>query len=81
MLASLLIGYSIVVYLWAIEKHNKSIEAALRGYFYFKVNNHRFYTYNSALNYKNNLVDTDIIFEGFNIIKGWRIFYMRCTNN
>lgn len=55
---------------------NKSLEAFLRGYIYFKVNDKKFLLYNSALQYRKTVKD-EVIFIGFHIIKAWQCFYIR----
>lgn len=61
-------------------KMNKSLEAFLRGYVIFKVNDKRFYLYNTAVEYLESLPkDTAAEFAGLHVIKGYRCFYLRLT--
>ena len=55
---------------------NKTLEALLRGYLFFKVNERFFLTYKSA---KAERVATTgaVEFIGWHIFKGWRCFYKR----
>ena len=56
---------------------NKSIEAFLRGYMFFKVNNKFFLFYNSALKERKR-IQGFVNFVGYNIfLRGWRGFYIR----
>lgn len=55
---------------------NKTLEAFLRGYIVFRVNGKRFLRYNSALAHRKS-IEGDVKFDGFHIIKGWVIFYVR----
>lgn len=58
---------------------NKTLEALLRGYVRFDVNGKRFWLYNTALAERKS-IDGNVRFSGFNIFKGWRIFYLRQVN-
>lgn len=55
---------------------NKTLEALLRGYVLFDVNGQRFYRYNTALAQRK-ATEGDVLFKGWHLIKGWRIFYVR----
>lgn len=55
---------------------NKSIEALLRGYIYFRVNGQGFWTYNAA-NAVTEAARGDVSFVGLHVWKGWRGFYYR----
>jgi hypothetical protein len=58
---------------------NKSLEALLRGYVSFNVSGYQFRTYNNALSFKNHMLEKnclpEILFTGFHIFKGPRIFF------
>jgi hypothetical protein len=57
----------------------KTLEALVRGYLFFRVNDKYFLTYTPAREYRKTLSDSkikrDINFEGYHIIKGWISFY------
>lgn len=60
---------------------NKTIEAFLRGYIFFKVNDKVFFRYNSALA-EIKSIDGNVNFIGFNILyllllHPWRCFFLR----
>lgn len=61
---------------------NKTIEAWLRGYVFFRVNGRGFYRYNSANAYAEILQTEDdsirvsVSFTGFHVFKGWRTFLL-----
>lgn len=55
---------------------NKTIEAILRGYVLFRVNERHFFLYNSALAARK-AVKGDVDFIGLHIFKGWQTFYLR----
>ena len=55
---------------------SKTLEALLRGYVVFKVNDKWFFTYNRARNER--IATTgDVEFTGFHIFKGWTCFFIR----
>lgn len=55
---------------------NKTIEALLRGYVLFNVNDKRFLRYNSALAERKS-IPGNVEFTGLHIFKGWRAFFIR----
>ena len=57
----------------------KTLEAILRGYIYFKVNDKVFYRYNTALAYRESITG-NVDFIGLHIFKGWVGFYFRAVN-
>jgi hypothetical protein len=56
---------------------NKTLEAALRGYIYFRVNDKIFFLYNSALKERKSISESKhvVTFDGYHIFKGWKSFY------
>ena len=58
---------------------NKTLEAILRGYVLFRVNNETFFRYNTARE-KRLSITTSVSFEGYHIIKGWTGFFYRVEN-
>jgi hypothetical protein len=58
---------------------NKTLEAILRGYLFFQVNDKYFLTYTPAREHRKTLSDSkikrDINFKGYHIFKGWVTFY------
>lgn len=61
--------------------NNKTLEAALRGYLFFRVNNKKFLFYQDAKDYRVSIEEGPISFEGYHAVKGWRGFYYRLTND
>ena len=57
-------------------KINKSIEAFVRGYLFFKVNGKFFYFYNNALEERKR-INGNVFFIGFHIFKKYRCFFQR----
>lgn len=60
---------------------NKTVEAFLRGYIFFKVNDKVFFRYNSALAERKR-IEGNVKFIGFNIFylllfNPWRCFFLR----
>ena len=55
---------------------NKTLEAILRGYLYFRVNDDYYLTYNKARE-KRLSTTTNVSFDGLHIFKGWTCFYYR----
>jgi hypothetical protein len=56
----------------------KTIEAWLRGYVLFRVNEKWFLTYGRALAYRKAVPDDhDVSFAGWHLFKGWRFFFVR----
>jgi hypothetical protein len=56
---------------------NKTLEAMLRGYIFFRVNDKYFTTYTPAQRYRTTIETGELSFEGYHIVKGWRGFYYR----
>ena len=61
--------------------NNKTLEATLRGYLFFRVNNKKFLFYQDAKDYRVSIEKGPISFEGYHIVKGWTGFYYRLTND
>jgi len=56
---------------------NKTLEAILRGYIRFRVNDQYFLTYTPAQTFRKTITHGPIAFEGYHIFKGWQGFYYR----
>ena len=56
---------------------NKTLEAILRGYLFFRVNDKYFITYTPAQQYRKTITKGLIAFEGYHIVKRWRGFFYR----
>ena len=56
---------------------NRSLEAFLRGYLFFRVNGQYFALYNNALKRRKALIVGDVNFIGWHVWKGWIGFYIR----
>lgn len=61
-------------------KINKTLEALLRGYVLFRVNERYFLLYNSARSARL-AITGDVAFDGLHIFKGWRCFFARFETN
>ena len=59
---------------------NKTLEAILRGYLFFRVNGKYFMTYTPARKYRTTIDTGDISFEGYHIVKRWQGFFYRLEN-
>ena len=61
---------------------NKTLEAMLRGYLFFRVNDKYFMTYSPAQRYRTTIETGKLSFEGYHIWKRWQGFYYRieCNN-
>ncbi len=59
---------------------NKTLEAILRGYLFFRVNDKYFMTYTPAQRYRKTITKGLIKFEGYHIVKRWRGFFYRIEN-
>ena len=59
---------------------NKTLEAMLRGYIFFRVNDKYFMTYAPAQRYRTTITKGLIKFEGYHIWKGWTGFFYRIIN-
>ena len=55
---------------------NKTLEAMVRGYLFFRVNDKYFMTYTPAQQYRTTITGP-VSFEGYHIVKGWRGFFYR----
>jgi hypothetical protein len=58
----------------------KTLEAILRGYLFFRVNDKYFATYTPAQQYRKTITKGLIKFEGYHIWKGWTGFFYRIIN-
>jgi hypothetical protein len=56
---------------------NKTLEAMLRGYLFFRVNDKYFATYTPAQRYRTTIETGELSFDGYHILKGWRCFFYR----
>ena len=59
---------------------NKTLEAMLRGYLFFRVNDKYFMTYTPARKYRTTIETGDLSFEGYHIVKRWQGFFYRLEN-
>jgi hypothetical protein len=59
---------------------NKTLEAIVRGYLFFRVNDRYFLTYTPAQRYRTTITKGLIAFEGYHIWKGWTGFFYRIVN-
>lgn len=59
---------------------NKTLEALIRGYVLFRVNDKYFLTYTNAQRYRTTITKGLIKFEGYHIRNGWRGFFYRIVN-
>jgi hypothetical protein len=59
---------------------NKTLEAMLRGYLFFRVNDKYFATYTPAQQYRKTITKGLVVFDGYHIIKGWQGFFYRIEN-
>lgn len=59
---------------------NKSLEAFLRGYIRFRVNDQYFNTYIPAQKHRTTITKGLLKFEGYHIVKGWQGFFYRIEN-
>jgi hypothetical protein len=60
---------------------NKTLEAMLRGYLFFRVNDKYFMTYTPAQRYRTTIETGDLSFEGYHIWKRWQGFFYRTECN
>ena len=58
----------------------KTLEAMLRGYLFFRVNDKYFATYTPAQRYRTTIETGELFFEGYHIVKRWQGFYYRMNN-
>jgi hypothetical protein len=58
----------------------KTLEAIVRGYLFFRVNDKYFITYTPAQRYRTTIETGDLSFEGYHIVKRWQGFYYRMNN-
>ena len=58
----------------------KTLEAMLRGYLFFRVNDKYFATYTPAQRYRTTIETGDLSFEGYHIVKRWTGFFYRLEN-
>ena len=63
-----------------IQTMNKTLEAILRGYLFFRVNDKYFATYTPAQRYRTTIETGELSFEGYHIWKGWQCFFYRIEN-
>jgi hypothetical protein len=66
-------------------KLNKTLEALLKGYLFFRVNGKTYFRYNTALKARKRITRGDVFFDGWNIykallLKPWVGFYRRVIN-
>ena len=59
---------------------NKTLEAMLRGYLFFRVNDKYFVTYTPAREYRKSIETGELSFEGYHIWKRWQGFFYRIEN-
>ena len=59
---------------------NKTLEAMLRGYLFFRVNDKYFMTYTPAQKYRTTIETGELSFEGYHIWKKWQGFFYRLEN-
>ncbi len=59
---------------------NKTLEAILRGYLFFRVNDKYFMTYTPAQQYRKTITKGLIKFEGYHIWKRWQGLFYRIEN-
>ena len=59
---------------------NKTLEALIRGYVLFRVNDKYFLSYTPAQRYRTTITKGDLVFEGYHILKGWQGFFYRMDN-
>jgi hypothetical protein len=59
---------------------NKTLEAMLRGYLFFRVNDKYFATYTPAREYRKSIETGELSFEGYHIVKRWQGFFYRLEN-
>ena len=59
---------------------NKTLEAMLRGYLFFRVNDEYFMTYTPAQRYRTTIETGELSFEGYHIWKRWQGFFYRMNN-
>ena len=55
----------------------KTLEALVRGYLFFRVNDKYFLTYTPAQRYRTTITQGPIEFVGLHLFKGWQGFYYR----
>jgi hypothetical protein len=60
-----------------VVRMNKTLEAMLRGYLFFRVNNKYFATYTPAQRYRKTIESGELFFEGYHIWKRWQGFFYR----
>ena len=60
-----------------IQTMNKTLEAILRGYLFFRVNDKYFATYTPAQRYRTTIESGELFFEGYHIWKRWTGFFYR----
>jgi len=53
----------------------KTLEAMLRGYLFFRVNDKYFATYTPAQRYRTTITEGLVVFDGYHIVKGWQGFF------
>ena len=58
----------------------KTLEALIRGYVLFRVNDKHFLTYTSAQRYRTTITKGDLAFEGYHVWKRWQGFFYRIDN-
>jgi hypothetical protein len=58
----------------------KTLEAIVRGYLFFRVNDKYFAFYTTAQRYRTTIETGELYFEGYHIVKGWQGFYYRMNN-
>ena len=56
---------------------NKTLEAIVRGYLFFRVNDKYFMTYTPAQQYRKSIETGELYFEGYHIWKRWQGFFYR----
>ena len=59
---------------------NKTLEAWIKGYVLFRVNDKYFLSYTPAQRYRTTITKGLIKFEGYHILKGWQGFFYRIAN-
>jgi hypothetical protein len=58
----------------------KTLEAIVRGYLFFRVNDKYFMTYTPAQRYRTTIETGELSFEGYHIVKRWTGFFYRIDN-
>ena len=59
---------------------NKTLEALIRGYVLFRVNDKYFLSYTNAQRYRTTITKGNLVFEGYHVWKKWQGFFYRMDN-